>query len=449
MDRRQFIVSSALGLAGAGLAHLPGAVRAELVGSNALFNDYKALVCVFLFGGNDSFNMVVPRSAAEYAVYAASRQNLAVARDVLLPIQPLTGDGAQYGLHPEMPGTRDLFESGRAAVIANLGPLIQPTTRDQYLNRSVPVPPQLFSHNDQQHQWHTLRGRAGIQTGWAGRIADALATDTVAQRIALNISLNGNTAFQAGANTLPYTVGTNGAPVYFGMTTAPEDRERRAAFEALLGERWPSIFARAYARVNRRALDTADLVNAALALAPPLTTAFPGSRLAAQLALVARLIAVRDELEMSRQIFFVAAGGFDTHDNQVADQPNLLADVSASIAAFHAATVELGVASQVTTFTQSDFGRTLTSNGDGTDHGWGGHQIVIGDAVRGRDIYGRMPRLEIGGPDDVGAGRIIPTISVDQFAATLARWFGVAQAQLDAIAPNLRNFTWRDLGFLT
>lgn len=449
VTRRRFIQNSALGLAGVSLANLPGAVRAELLGSNAAFTDYKALVCVFLFGGNDSFNMVVPRSAAEYGVYSNSRQNLAVARDVLLPIQPLTSDGAQYGLHPGMPGIRDLFEGGRAAVVANLGPLIQPTTRDQYLNRSVPLPPQLFSHNDQQDQWNTLRGRAAIQTGWAGRIADALASETLAQQIALNISLNGTTPFQAGANTLPYTIGTTGAPIYFGMSTAPEERERRAAFEALLAQNWPSIFARAFARVNRRALDTADLVNSALALAPTLATPFPASRLAQQLAMVARLIAVRDALDMSRQIFFVAAGGFDTHDNQVADQPDLLTDVSASIAAFHAATVELGVASQVTAFTQSDFGRTLTSNGDGTDHGWGGHQLVVGDGVRGRDIYGSMPRLEIGGPDDAGAGRIVPTSSVDQFAATLAKWFGVADAQLNAVAPNLPNFAQRDLGFLT
>jgi len=448
VSRRRFIQSSALGLAGASLANLPGAVRAELLGSNAAFTDYKSLVCVFLFGGNDSFNMVVPRSTAEYGVYANSRQNLAVARDVLLPIQPLTNDGAQYGLHPGMTGIRDLFEGGRAAVVANLGPLIQPTTRDQYLNRSVALPPQLFSHNDQQDQWNTLRGRAAIQTGWAGRIADALASETLAQQIALNISLNGTTNFQAGVNTLPYTIGTTGAPIYFGMTTAPEDLDRRAAFEALLAQNWPSIFARAFARVNRRALDTADLVNSALALAPTLTTVFPASRLAQQLAMVARLIAVRDELDMSRQIFFVAAGGFDTHDNQVADQPDLLTDVSASIAAFHAATVELGIASQVTTFTQSDFGRTLTSNGDGTDHGWGGHQLVVGDTVRGRDIYGSMPRLEIGGPDDAGAGRIVPTLSVDQFAATLAKWFGVADAQLGAVAPNLQNFAQRDLGFL-
>jgi uncharacterized protein (DUF1501 family) len=437
LDRRRFLVNSALGVAGVSLAHVPGAVRAELIGSNAAFTDYKALVCVFLFGGNDSFNMVVPRSLAEYNVYAASRQNLAVARDTLLPIEPLTSDGAQYGLHPGMSGMRDLFETGRAAVIANVGPLIQPTTRDQYLNHSVPVPPQLFSHNDQQDQWQTLRGRAGIKTGWAGRIADALAADTGAQQIALNISLNGTTPFQAGARTLPYTIGTTGAPIYFGMTMSPEDRERRAAFETLLGENWLSIFSRAFARVNRRALDTADLVNAALATAPTLATPFPASRLAQQIAMVAKLIV------------FVAAGGFDTHDNQVADQPNLLSDVSASIAAFHAATIELGVATQVTTFTQSDFGRTLTSNGDGTDHGWGGHQIVAGDAVRGRDIYGRMPRLEIGGPDDAGAGRIVPTTSVDQFAATLAKWFGVAETQLNLIAPNLPNFAQRDLGFLT
>ncbi len=448
MKRRQFLHASALSLAGAGLAHLPGAVRAALVGTAAAFADYKALVCIFLFGGNDSFNMVVPRSTAEHDVYAQSRQNLAIARDQLLPIDPLTSDGALYGVHPRSGALRDLFQAGRAAVIANVGSLIQPTTRSQYLSGGAPLPPQLFSHNDQQDQWHTLHGRSNLRTGWAGRIADLLANETAAQQIALNVSAFGNTPFQGGASTQGYTLGADGAPIYFGLTQSAADIERRRAFERLLDHNWPSIYSRAFAGVQRRALRNADLVNAVLAQAPTLTTPFPASFLAQQLGVVARMIAVRDALTMSRQIFFVAAGGFDTHDAQVPLQPGLLEDVSASIAAFHAATVELGVADRVTTFTQSDFGRTLTSNGDGTDHGWGGHQLVVGGAVRGREIYGRMPRLEIGGPDDSGDGRIIPTLSIDQYAATLARWFGLTEAQLDIVAPNLRNFPQRDIGFM-
>jgi uncharacterized protein (DUF1501 family) len=448
LDRRQFLKVSALSLAGAGLATLPGAVRAALVGSAAPFPDYKAMVCVFLFGGNDSFNMIVPRSQAEYDVYARSRQNLAIARDQLLAIEALTSDGAQYGLHPSMPAMVNLFQTGKAAVIANVGSLIQPTTRTQFLSGSVPVPPQLFSHNDQQDQWHTLNGRSNLRTGWAGRIADLLASETSAQQVALNISVFGNTPFQGGAGTEGYTLGTDGAPIYFGLTESAADIERRHAFERLLDHNWPSSYSRAFASVQRRALRNADIVNAALSRAPVLATPFPASLLAQQLAVVARMIAVRDELNMSRQIFFVAAGGFDTHDAQVPLQPGLMQDVSESIAAFHAATVELGIAERVTTFTQSDFGRTLTSNGDGTDHGWGGHQLVVGGAVRGREIYGRMPRLEIGGPDDASDGRIIPTLAIDQYAATLARWFGVPDAQLGVVAPNLGNFAQRDLGFL-
>ena len=449
MKRREFLKASALGLAGASLGHLPGAVQAALVGANAQFTDYKALVCVFLFGGNDSFNMIVPRSTAEYGVYAQSRQNLAILRDDLLPITPLTSDGALYGLHPSTAGLTNLFTSGQAAVVANVGSLIQRTTRQQFLDGTAPLPPQLFSHNDQQDQWSTLSGRSNLRTGWAGRVADLLAPDTANQRIALNISVFGNTLMQAGASTEAYTLGADGAPVYFGLTQSLADIERRRAFERLLDNNWSSIYARAFARVQKRSLRNSEVVNAALELAPTLATPFPTSLLAQQLSVVARMIAVRDELAMNRQIFFVAAGGFDTHDAQVPLQPGLLADVSDSIAAFYAATEELGVADRVTTFTQSDFGRTLTSNGDGTDHGWGSHQVCVGAAVRGQEIYGTMPLLQIGGPDDSGDGRIIPTTGIDQYAATLARWFGLSETQLDTVAPNLRNFTVRDLGFMT
>jgi uncharacterized protein (DUF1501 family) len=442
--RRRDVLAWAAGAAA--LGRLPGTTA---FAAAAPFADYRALVSVFLLGGNDAFNMVVPRAGAEYGVYAASRQNLALAADVLLPIAPEGGDGVAYGLHPEMAGLQQLFERGDAAVVANVGPLVQPVTRAQYLGGSAVLPPQLFSHNDQQAQWQTLRGRSRTTTGWAGRIADVLAPLTSAQQLALNVSTAGTVAFLAGEETVQYTMGTQGATAYSALAaSAAYGSARRAAFEQHIGRSFPNVHARALADVHARSLALADRVNAALAQAPVLATPFPAGQLAAQLRVVARMIAVRDQLAMSRQIFHVSTGGFDTHDTQNEDQPALLANVSASLAAFQAALVELGVADAVVTFTQSDFGRTLTSNGDGTDHGWGSHQLVLGGPVRGRRIYGTMPRLEIGGPDDAGAGRIIPTQSADQYAATLARWFGVDDASLATVAPHAANFATADLGFL-
>jgi uncharacterized protein (DUF1501 family) len=439
--RRLLRIAAAGGLASV-FGRLPEAVHAQMAGGHAAFDDYKALVCVFLFGGNDSWNMVVPRSPAEYAAYATARQNLAIPQGDLLALD------AAFGLHPTMTGLRDLYLDGRCAIVANVGPLIVPTTRAQYESGTVALPPQLFSHNDQQDQWHSLKGRAQLRSGWAGRVADALAGATTSQVLALNVSLSGQTLFQAGEATLPYTMGSQGPVEYFGLGTSGFDAERRAAFERLLAATQPTVYGRAYAGVQQRSLASASTVTAALATAPALATTFPASPLGQQLATVARLIAVRDRLAMTRQVFFVATGGFDTHDAQNEDQPGLLGNVSASLQAFHDATVELGVDDRVTAFTQSDFGRTLTSNGDGTDHAWGGVQLVVGGAVAGGRQYGSYPVLQIGGPDDVGAGRLIPTTSSDQYAATLARWFGVPENQLTAVAPNLGNFSQRDLGFL-
>jgi uncharacterized protein (DUF1501 family) len=452
MDRRLFLKSAALAGAGVGLGHLPGVAYSQYFGTAAALPDYKALVCVFLFGGNDSYNMVVPRSTAEYDVYARSRQNLAVARDQLLPITALNPDGAQYGLHPSMTGVQQLFAQGACAVIANVGPLVQPVTRAAYLNGSVPLPPQLFSHNDQQDQWQTLKGRAVVKTGWAGRIADALQASAGDGKVPINVSLAGTVAQQAGERTVAYSMGRTGAPTLTGLNTANAvNSGRKSAFESLLDANTAGLHGRAFATVEKRAISTAVAVNAALAplgTAPAFRTVFPTSGLGAQLQMVANLIAVRDALQVSRQVFFVSTGGFDTHDDQLDDHPALLGDVSASLQALQAALVELGVADKVIAFTQSDFGRTLTSNGDGTDHGWGGHQLVVGGSVLGQRIYGTMPRLEIGGADDTTGGRIIPTTAVDQYAATLARWFGVADAQIDAVAPNARNFPQKYLGFV-
>jgi uncharacterized protein (DUF1501 family) len=445
--RREFLRAAGTSAAALLLARPRGAV-AQMIGGPAPFTDYRALVCLFLFGGNDSFNMLVPRSAAEHGAYLASRQNLAIAQADLLPIAPVESDGAQYGVHPSMPELRALFEQEHAAFVANVGPLLEPTTKAQYQAKAVALPPQLFSHNDQQNQWHALRGKSLTATGWAGRIADLIRSNVANQQLATNVSLNGNTLFQSGDETVAYSMGATGPLAFSGFGTVGLQYEQRLAFERIIGAQHDSMYARAFAEVQQRAVQAADRVTAAIAAAPALTTVFPTSPLGQQLQTVARMIAVRDRLLMQRQIFFVATGGFDSHDDQLANQPGLLANVSACLAAFYAATVELGVAQSVTTFTQSDFGRTLTSNGDGTDHAWGGVQIVVGQAVRGRRIFGRYPSLALNGPDDVGGGRMIPSVSADQYAATLARWFGIADADLTSVAPHIGNFAVRDLMFM-
>jgi uncharacterized protein (DUF1501 family) len=452
LNRRSFLKSGGAAAAAATFASTPGAAFSQVVGGGAPFNDYRALVCVFMFGGNDSFNMLVPRSDAEYNIYAASRQNLAIAQQDLLAINPLTSDDVQYGLHPAMSSLQQLFEGGSASFVSNVGPLVEPTTKDAFFSQSVNLPPQLFSHNDQQDQWFSLKGKATTDTGWAGRMADMIRANVAGQQMATNASLFGTNLFQSADETVAYVMGPGGPLQFEGFSMDPDNIgfEQREAFKRIINANYGSIYERGLADVQRRAIDAADTVTAAIESpeAQSLTTIFPMSQLGGQLQTVARLIAARDQLQMQRQVFFVAAGGFDSHDNQNDDQPGLLADISESIAAFHAATLEIGVDTEVTTFTQSDFGRTLTSNGDGTDHAWGGNQLVVGGGVRGQDLYGSYPLLQIGGDDDVGGGRMIPTTSADQYAATLAKWFGIPDLELDIVAPNIDNFVTRDLGFM-
>jgi uncharacterized protein (DUF1501 family) len=452
INRRDFLVQSS---AAAALVSAPGFAYTQGFGAAAPFNDYRALVCVFLHGGNDSFNMLVPNTDAEYNAYAASRQNLAIPRADLLPINPVseTPGSEVFGLHPAMGGLQTLFESGNAALVANLGPLVEPTTKTQFENQSVVLPSQLFSHNDQQSQWNSLKGANTSKTGWAGRMADLISAEVASQRMATNASVSGTSLFQSADNTIAYVMGQDGPLQFEGFSTDPTSIlfDQRAAFQGVLDAQYGSIYERGFAEIQSRAVAAADTVSAAITSAENsgiITTTFPSTPLGRQLSTVAKLIASRVELDMQRQIFFVGIGGFDSHDNQNEDQPGLLGGVSDALAAFYSATVDIGVAGDVTAFTQSDFGRTLTSNGDGTDHAWAGNQIVLGGAVNGRDIFGAYPTLEIGGPEDVGGGRMIPSTSADQYAATLAKWFGIPDGDLDIVAPNLSNFAQRDLGFM-
>ena len=450
LNRRDFLRTSG---AAALMAATPGLTYAQVVGGGGSFTDYRALVCVFLFGGNDSYNMLVPSSSAEYNAYANSRQNLAIAQQDLLPITTPGSGSLTYGLHPSMGGVQSLFESGDAAFITNVGPLVMPTTKDQFFQSSVTLPPQLFSHNDQQDQWTSLKGINQSPTGWAGRMADLIRDGVAGQQMATNASLFGSNLFQSADETVAYVMGPNGPRQFDGFSLDPDSvlYEQRQAFLRVVDAQHDSIYERGFAEVQRRAIDAADTVSAALTdqrTNNPLATAFPGSQLGTQLETVAYLIQARDSLQMQRQVFFVATGGFDSHDDQNQNQPGLLGGISDAMSAFHAAMTEIGMQDSVTSFTQSDFGRTLTSNGDGTDHAWGGNQLVIGGAVNGQQLYGSYPTLEIGSAEDVGGGRFIPSTSADQYAATLARWFGIPDTDLDIVAPNLLNFAQRDLGFM-
>jgi uncharacterized protein (DUF1501 family) len=448
LSRRRFLsLASAGGLLYA-FGRTPGLAVAQAA-SLAGFSDYKALVCVYLLGGNDSWSMVVPTSAAEYNAYAASRQNLAIARDVLLPITPTDPLPVTFGLHPSLDPLRSPFAAGQLAFISNVGPLIAPTTRADYRNGTVPVPPQLFSHNDQQEQWHTLRGGSQTNTGWAGRLADLLASQLSGQQLPLNVSLSGNVAMQASRVARPYVMGPTGPAKFTAFGSSGDKLKRRTSFQQLIAADYDTVYAREFAEEQRIALASADTVNSAIAAAPPLQTAFPtGGLLGQQLRTVAQLISVRERLRAGRQIFFISVGGFDTHDDQLDVQPGLFGSLASSLAAFSAAMTELGVADNVTTFTASDFGRTLTSNGDGSDHAWGGLQLVLGGSVRGRALYGNYPELRIGAPNDIGGGRFIPDTSSDQYIATLVRWFGLDEPGISQIAPSLRNFSQQDLGLM-
>ena len=451
-QRRHFIQTTALGALTATMGHMPKSVYAQSSGLSG-FSDYKALVCVFLAGGNDGWNMVVPTNTAEYNAYNASRggtgnNGLAIERSDLLSMSGNV-DGISYGFHPSMPEMQALYNAGECAVIANVGPLIEPTNLQEYRDRSVGIPPQLFSHNDQQGQWHSLRGEAILTSGWGGRVADVLSAQLGGQILPTNISLAGTTLFHAGNTSVPYVMGATGSTPFSGLTPGDSLSD---AFQNIANANYSNVYQRSFSDVQQRAFEFSDRVNASLENAHSFN-ALPDedneSILSSQLRTVAKIISQRSALTMSRQIFFVQLGGFDTHDNQNIEQPELLADVSRSLKSFYDAMGEINMQDAVTAYTNSDFGRTLSSNGDGSDHGWGSVHLAIGGATNGGQIYGQYPSLALGGELELGRGRIIPTTSSDQYAATLASWFGVNDQNLTTVAPCVNNFSQRNLGFMS
>lgn len=453
LSRRAFLQqSAALGIIGAAA---PFAMNLAAIGEAAAATaaDYKAMVCIFLFGGNDYANTVTPYDQPSYDQYATLRGTIATARDQLAatrlaPTAPLAG-GLEYALNPNLSPLLPLFDAQRLAVLLNVGTLIQPTSKAAYTARSVQLPPKLFSHNDQQSFWQASNPE-GATSGWGGRIGDLMMAGNGASALTC-INATGNAVYLTGRNAIQYGITTNGpVPLLNNSTSLFGSAAGMTALRSLMRTQRANLLEAEHSRIAARSLDLQAQVTGALAAAPALTTPSPNESLANQLRIVARMISVSQELGARRQVFFVSLGGFDNHDSILTTHPTLLSRLSAAMRAFHDTTVELGVADRVTAFTASDFGRTLTSNANGSDHGWGSHHFVMGGAVRGRSFYGTPPTPANNGPNDVGQGRLLPSLSVDQFGATLARWFGVPDGQMSTVLPNIVNYnqsTW-NLGFL-
>ncbi|XHS80188.1 DUF1501 domain-containing protein [Burkholderiaceae bacterium UC74_6] len=449
LQRREFLRrSSALGLMGTAAPWaLNLAAMAEASAQTA--SDYKALVCVFFYGGNDYANTVVPYDATTYASYAQIRQTLATARDQLLPLTPSTAlpGGAQLALAPQLTRMKGLFDAGSLGVLLNVGTLVQPTTLAQYQAQSVPLPPKLFSHNDQQSVWQASSPEGAI-SGWGGRMGDLfLSGNGNATFTCINVS--GNAVFMAGQQAVQYQIAPSGAVAINAITKPLYGSQACAdALRSLITANNRSHWMESELNtVVSRSVNAQGIVSSALAGLPALATPFDtANNLAMQLQMVAKLIAARSSLGAKRQVFFVSLGGFDLHDFLVDQHPGLLSNIDGALGSFQAAMTELGVAQQVTAFTASDFGRTLTSNGDGSDHGWGSHHFVMGGAVKGGRFIGDMPEYGLGGAHDVGQGRLLPGTAVDQLGATLATWMGVSAGDLPLVLPQIGNYSVKDIG---
>lgn len=417
--------------------------------------DYKALVCVFLYGGIDGNNLVLPLDSTGYGQYSAVRttgSGINLASASLNSIQPASS-ATPFGLHPALDELKLLFDQKKLAVLCNVGTLLRPTTKSDYASgRNRPI--NLFSHSDQQNAWQAAVYDQTSRTGWGGRLADRMAAANGTAEFPVVTSTAGITLFMTGTGASPLSIPTSGN---FGLqgynTPNAANNARRAALLQLLDLDRDNLFVGAAADIAGTAIDLSATVNPILSSgASSVQALFSGqtSSIAQQLLAVAKLIEARGQIGVKRQVFFVSLGGFDTHTNELAVLNNLLGDLSPALKAFYDATAQLGVADSVTTFTLSDFGRTFKpAAGQGSDHAWGNHQFVLGGAVKGGDFYGKYPTLQLGGPDDVtNEGRWLPSTAVDQYAATLATWFGLPAPDLAAVLPTLGNFPTSNLGFL-
>ena len=451
MDRRHFLMrAGALG-AGTALAQLGMfAARAQAT------SEYKALVCVFLYGGNDGNNTVVPIDSTGYASYAAARTTIALPQASLLPLVDASGN-ASFGLHPALGGPngfQGMWNAKQLAIVANVGTLVTPLTKAQYLSTNSLKPQALFSHLDQQLQWQASLSEAPSSTGWGGRLTDALASLNASAQISPMISTVGNNLFVTGQATQALTIPISSSFGLLGYNSSAADSSARlSALQALLGVDRGTQLLDAAQDTMTGAIHASGILNPILtATTTTVASYFTGlsSGIAQQLLAIAKVIEARASLGVSRQVFLVSLGSFDTHADQLNTQQTLFGELGPALKAFHDSMSAIGAGSSVTSFTLSDFSRTyLTNTNGGTDHAWGSNHFVAGGAVKGGQFYGTWPTLEVGGPDDVGnRGRWIPTTAVDQYAATLATWFGVDAAGLANVLPNLSSFTPSTIGFI-
>lgn len=462
--RRSFLGNVTQGCASLGVTSILSSwtnmslLHAAVAANKPTYNNspYKALVCILLNGGNDSYNMLVPQGIEEYNEYANVRSNLAIARHELLPINPLNPDGKNYGLHPSLVNVQSLFESEKLAFMANIGTLVHPTTISLY-NQDKNLPLGLYSHSDQMQHWQTSTPNTRNPSGWGGRLADILHTNNTNTDISMSISLNGLNVFQRGNTIQPYSINysaDNGSVLINGATSDNiYDKLKIETVDSLLEHSYLNILEKAYANTIVGSKTNSIAFDSAIASGYPLTTTFSSGLFSQRLKMIARTIAARDQLGVSHQTFFIELGGFDMHDNILDEHAELLTELDTGLSEFYNALVELQIEDNVTTFTISDFARKLVSNGDGTDHAWGGNTMVMGGSVNGKNIYGQYPDLYLGNALDTGDGRLIPTTSCDELFAELALWFGASSADLNQILPNIGNF-WtpisngHPLGFL-
>ncbi|MEE9373627.1 MAG: DUF1501 domain-containing protein [Saprospiraceae bacterium] len=464
-SRRRFLEQLGLGCASVGatsllsgitnLGLINAAVAANKPVYKSLAGNYKAIVCIMLSGGNDSYNMLVPKGDAEHAEYAAVRTNIALDKNTLRPINPINSIGKELGLHPNLENIQGLFEDGDAAFIANVGALVQPTTVTEFKN-ATHNPVGLFSHSDQKLHWQTCVPQNRDAKGWGGRLADILYTNNVNQDISMNISLNGVNTFQRGNIITEYAIESSGGG---SVSINGSNRNnfyntlKRQTLDSILETSYQNILESAYARTISDSKNNAIQFSAALAQGTPFTTPFGNDSLSERLQMVTQVIAAKDQLDVTNQTFFVQQSGYDNHDNNIVAHGDLMSQLDAAVGSFYTALTELSMQDDVLIFTASDFARKLVSNGDGSDHAWGGHSMVIGGSVIGKKIYGTYPDLYIDNPLDAGNGRIVPTTSCDELFAEMALWMGASTGDLDEILPNIENFwtpspTGMPLGFL-
>ncbi len=454
-SRRAFLSRAAhLGAAGAAAPLLGSLGFLSEAAAAASVTGYKALVCVFQYGGNDHLNTLIPYDSASHSAYMATRPRIGVARANLAPTALTTTNsmsGLEFAFHPALQPFAPAFAQGKIAALLNIGALVEPTTKAQYTSRSVRLPPKLFSHNDQQSYMQSFEPE-GADVGWGGRMGDLIQAGNGTAALTC-ISLAGRSLYLTGNSVMPYTAQPSSVNDLLSTDDLFGSALAYDTMRALMtSDQNPSWIAQEHARVASRAVALGDTINTALSQAPDasFTTFTAGNKVSDQLKMVARLISVGPSLGLKRQVFFVSQGGYDTHSGQLNTHPGLLTTLGEALAEFHAATVQIGMENQVTTFTASDFGRSAGDNGDGSDHGWGSTLFVMGGAVKGGRIYGTPPAIGIGTNDEVVGGRMLPTTSIEQMAATLGLWFGVPASDLPLVLPNLSNFNssqW-NLGFL-